>query len=661
MKATPFLLILLTILTHSAEARRSLVVAAGDSLCLDGLELWAGAAPALVCRGSLVLENARLRARRGSQEPLVRVEAGGRLWLKNCRLEDARSAGRADERALIELSGGELTLQFSTLWTRTARSFLSLESGAQARLNSCLFSAATPGDVTWFQLAPRSQLEAAWCLSDACGADSTYKLPQLGGLPQLRGLRAIPAARLVDPAHGDLRLRWDSPCLDSGAPGAPLDFDLTQADVGWTPRYPVQQLSGPQNRRRLARGWYEGQGEVDFRSPRLRVDDGVVLRLAPEARLFLGSRVAHGSLRLGRPGGARLALVGSQQPELGAARDCWIGPAAARRAIPLQAHGLLIHEGFAEGVGFRHLSLSLQADSTRLSPALQGPLCLLECRARLADYEFLSRAGDKMPARMGALLVQGGELALRNCRFDGSQTRSFAPVILAGVRALQPGLDSCDWRATTGGAGLGLLTLDSQVRLTRSRLSDFPTQILALASDLHLESDAGNLLRQDGLCSRGLIQLQDSRLALCEGGNQFVQFPYAPYVQSRGLRPSGQVDWSGNYWSHCVGPGLGCRPVGQVPRWVDPAMHCLSDGWAWPAGDLRPMPGPLAELETFQDWLPLTVVESGPADGQSEDRTRFAADVRQLVLELEDPDPARRETAPSRLFRRLGEGPRQEP
>ncbi|MFA7332091.1 MAG: T9SS type A sorting domain-containing protein [Candidatus Delongbacteria bacterium] len=595
MKVIPFLftLILITTLANPAGARGSLVVSAGDSLCMNGLELRAGAAPALVCRGTLVLENARLRARRGSSEPLVRVEAGGRLWLKDCRLVDARSAGRAGGRALIELSGGELTLQFSTLRTRSARPFLTLESGAQARLNSCLFSAAIPREMPWFQVDAGSQLEAAWCLSDAHGADSTHNLPQL------RGLRAIPAARLVDPALGDLRPRWDSPCLDSGAPGAPLDFDLTRADVGWHPELPEATLSGiVQN---LPAGHYDITDDTEIRTA---IPAGTVLRVATGKSLTIVPDEA-GTITIGDADGARTALVGRPARGLDPSSSIEIH-AQGPPECTMNLQGVLFNyppqnvlDPSFNGVTINLDDVSVSQDiDGRLvrfqnwigidqdmddpsSPLVDGRLTFVYAQGRVHHLAI----GDEDNQGPGGLSLLKTNIDVEDCTFQITGTESAAntpPLLMYGACEVEtPVLQR---NTFVGASQNGNYLADFQqtvLRLTNNSFEDLTyTPIIETHSSLDMSHEARNSLLAAQTFSSGhpIVELENGVLDLYCGRNNFVlsgfgaTWPIISWPTIPDEQPEQHI-WSQNFWgASCQQPlsdaVLNNRILHLLPPWA---------------------------------------------------------------------------------------------
>jgi predicted outer membrane repeat protein len=118
--------------------------------------------------------------------------------------------------------------------------------------------------------------------------------------------------RFVNPASGDFRLRWDSPLLDIGDPAAPLDFDLTRADIGWQPKFPVTILTDAVVHDVLPIGHYEASGNNIIHG---EITPGTVIRLTPGARLNIVGAPSGNLRKVGDLTQPRTAIVGRSSGE----------------------------------------------------------------------------------------------------------------------------------------------------------------------------------------------------------------------------------------------------------------------------------------------------------------------------------------------------------
>jgi predicted outer membrane repeat protein len=115
----------------------------------------------------------------------------------------------------------------------------------------------------------------------------------------------------VNFATGDYRLVWNSPLMDFGSPISAQDWDLTRADIGWTPKYNEVEVSGTTTL--TMRGWYKVVGYTTFTGSDLVIPEGTTIRNDDGyTMIFSDTDNTNGyNIVVGDPDGARTAIVGS--------------------------------------------------------------------------------------------------------------------------------------------------------------------------------------------------------------------------------------------------------------------------------------------------------------------------------------------------------------
>ncbi|MDP2361722.1 MAG: hypothetical protein Q8O14_13400 [bacterium] len=183
MAPAPFILTLLLLISGSAAAARPLVVAAGDSLVLEGATLTASRTrPAALVQGTLILRDCVVEGRAKGPSLLVCEGDEARLVVERCRLwvkarrgwansskvsdevSDTRQAKRTLPLPLVELRGGRAELSSSTLWAPGAGPLVQVAAGATARLRSCLLGGGGPGPA--IQEEKDGAVQLSWSMSD---------------------------------------------------------------------------------------------------------------------------------------------------------------------------------------------------------------------------------------------------------------------------------------------------------------------------------------------------------------------------------------------------------------------------------------------------------------------------------------------------------------
>ncbi|MCB9472978.1 MAG: T9SS type A sorting domain-containing protein [Candidatus Delongbacteria bacterium] len=165
------------------------------------------------------------------------------------------------------------------------------------------------------------------------GGDWVGVLEPLASRPG--NLSCVPV--FVNPVARDFRLRWDSPLLDMGDTAAPLDFDLTRSDIGWSPVVPVQTLAGTISDPLEAIN-YEITANCTINAA---IPPGATLRAASGVQLSIAV-VGSGVYTLGSAQGPRTAVVGRPGRDLLSAASILFKPGTAS-GTELHVEGVLFN------------------------------------------------------------------------------------------------------------------------------------------------------------------------------------------------------------------------------------------------------------------------------------------------------------------------------
>lgn len=115
----------------------------------------------------------------------------------------------------------------------------------------------------------------------------------------------------------DGRLQYNSPCYDVGIPyynideqRVSCDFDLTSIDIGWSPRYQINEISG--NVSIAERGWYKTTGSTIISGVDTIIPEGTTILNEFGGNILIrdNNPINDYNIEIGDQSGARTALVG---------------------------------------------------------------------------------------------------------------------------------------------------------------------------------------------------------------------------------------------------------------------------------------------------------------------------------------------------------------
>ena len=152
--------------------------------------------------------------------------------------------------------------------------------------------------------------ELSFCYTDIYDNSEGDWIPPIQNMQSVCGNKHIDPS-FVDSELRDYRLKWSSPLNDSGDPGLPVNFDLTCADIGWTPIYSETEISGTVTLSN--RGWYKVIGTTTISGIDTVIPEGTTIRMDEATNLFIRdtNSVNGYNITVGDPDGARTAIVGT--------------------------------------------------------------------------------------------------------------------------------------------------------------------------------------------------------------------------------------------------------------------------------------------------------------------------------------------------------------
>lgn len=538
------------------------------------------------------------------------------LLIQNCIFADNRSpAGPAVALSLSNVETapeGSIQIIQSTfannffLANTPQNGVMHVETSGSTLLRNCIFSGSDPlhgipGNQTpiFVDLGDPREMGAVIenCLFD-------QELWAVNGLPGLDPSNLVInhnfTPGIVNPIEQDYRLAWDSVCMDQGSSAVPLDFDLTPADIGWSPAYSVTELSGTVSDP-LPVGHYLVTDHAQVPTP---LAPGTVVKVATGKGLVLLPGPDH-VLRLGDAEGARTAIVGRPTTEAESASYIQI-QADGHPDSRLEAEGVLFNylasNGSFHGIQFNDLfhqalNMDLSRDFVEFrnyvnvpvggssQARIDGRLLLENCRGRVAGFDVGS--GEGGPAQVNLLF---SKVDVENCCFQltGTQGAPVQPPLTmvglqgSGTPKLQGNLFTVTTDQTVPLTEFSLTTAD----LERNQYLQLRnTAIFQTHSTLYMDYEARNDLRANQssvTINYPLVAMQGGDLDLFCGRNNFIVRGYNdpdwPIIHWTGDTHAAQ-SWRENFW------GTGCaiyipeQDVNDlIPTWataVASLTHCV--------------------------------------------------------------------------------------
>lgn len=543
--------------------------------------------------GSILLENCEFvdisTAASGTTDPggvltfAAPEGVSGYVTVKSCLFVDCagREAGVADVtrgHAVFE----SCTIHHSASSGGGSRS-LHFTSGSLNLLGCLLTGSASAADAS-YQLEGGASAQVDYSFFDA--GDWAVSQPAItGGADNVVSTPAEALERVayVDADDGDFRLRWNSACLDVGDPDpAKRDFDLTRSDIGWSPAYPVVEISG--NAVVSSPGHYlvtgmatpvSGPDTVLPEGTTVKVEDGGIL-LLQDPYPANGYRVT-----VGHPDGARTALVGP--PTTG---NILFG-VAGTGVVPVncQFHGVLfnrLHAGAS--LQFRNCNLDLNGANGNVvfNDGAQADIQFQDvCQGTFRNFDFTPPPNPDRIHGIGSLSMFHSDVDLLNVQFDVVPAGGYWKIWQSGVAPGngQQAIAGCTIPCTDNDYGVyPLFATDAVLTLHHNEFTDIQQgAVYMYASTLDMADGAVNTFDKPHvdqlLDGNSLVIGWGAPIDLHCGYNSFIN-EQVPVGYQYFEAPCFLNDWRSNYWGiNCT---LSIDPGGYLPACINNYTPTLS-------------------------------------------------------------------------------------
>jgi predicted outer membrane repeat protein len=382
--------------------------------------------------------------------------------------------------------------------------------------------------------------------------------------------------RFVNPASGDFRLRWDSPLLDIGDPAAPPDFDLTRADIGWQPKFPVTILTDAVVHDVLPSGHYEASGNNIIHG---EITPGTVIRLTPGARLNIVGAPSGNLRKVGDLTQPRTAIVGRSSGESEPGAKIFFlnnGNAQAR----LEFEGVLMNyppldttygasvflNGWqpAQGNGITLDGSSIDflnyLDVPRQGgDSYDGGLLFNQCTGSVESIQF----GDSLQSNPAFLAINSSRVDVLDCSFlpgAASATQGIPSLKFHGTHTgPEPRVHDNVFQGVAGRTAPMLDLAWTNADLERNQFLDArTTPLLMQSSTLHADSEARNsfVAHTDIVDNAPLIDMEGGFLHMFCGRNNLIiprwvqNWPFVSWAADSIIWSPVVGHWRENYWGY---------------------------------------------------------------------------------------------------------------
>ena len=379
--------------------------------------------------------------------------------------------------------------------------------------------------------------------------------------------------------------KWNSPCLDLLTDVT--EFDLTNGDLGWKPRYPSQVLTTLTGSDLVA-GNYRVMNNAVLSAPDLHIAAGANIRMEGGSSLDLWS--TSGSFTMGSLTGPRTSIVAKGSSGGTPASHIMLGNDAA--PVPSLVEGVLFHyapstlANPAEGyvfAGLMGLALSPNFGQPAFAPNVQF-MKWDGCRMRLVncDRALVEGVAFSIPAEgvhtnyPGGLSILDGFVTVSNCDFPPYQTGRTPLSVGSSSQSI---IQNCIFDGSYSSNGPCLTQSIGTLSLVGNDFNNCGNTVynnnfgLARMNDNAVNdftSISGGMTFPFIICAGGILDLG------C-GSNRFVntrELQGYKFIQDDLC--TGNWDWSRNYWGRSTTLPLACDLVRYplVPLCAN-ARNCL--------------------------------------------------------------------------------------
>ncbi len=456
------------------------------------------------------------------------------------------------------------------------QSSLTIHSSCDLIMNSSFVNVAVDENAN--QIVPRVGLQFDYC-----------SLPIL--YSSFQGTNIQDAPIFVNDEEGDFRQRFDSPLLDRGDPSLGIDFDLTNADIGWSPVYPEVEISGITEISEV--GHYRVTSSATLHSgDDVIIPDGTVLKMDGASNLFIkDSNPTNGyNITAGDPNGARTSIVGSESYSSISFGDDATGAPVADCSFNGVLFNRLTSPNVPGFLKFSNCNVSLDGEGRNVAfnMAENVELYFAEvCQGDFKNFDFSSPQIHLGDGGFGWLTIANSDIDLININFDpvpgardGDTYPWFWKVLHAGTVPGNPDhiIRDCVFPSQDNQSyAIPLYASGAEFNLHHNQFTEVEVgAISASTATLNMNNGAMNsfvkTLNQDYL-GYSIIAGVQSPMDLYCGYNTFV-YPTLNtgymFVEDACV----SSDWRNNFW------GLSCNnpvdPTNFIPACVSNVQPTLS-------------------------------------------------------------------------------------
>jgi len=515
-----------------------------------------------------------------------------KLSINNCLFSDNRSPG--GPAVVLSMSGIESAPEGFAEITQTTFANNFFLTGAQSNgvmhiqalgtsiVKNCIFSGSdpqhgTPGNQPEIDVDFGDPREMGATIENCLFDQEQWIASYLQELSQTNIV--IPHAEnpgYVNSENSDYRLRWDSVCMDAGEPNLPIDFDLTRADIGWTPTYPEIEISGTTSINQ--RGWYKVVGTTTFTDADLVIPEGTTIRCDDGHSMFFRDTDSTNGYNIivGNPDGARTAIVGSTT---GGSIVFGTSSTAPNQAAT-SFDGVLFNRApdFYNGaLWFAYCDVDLNgADGNVKFNAYQNTEVVFDavCYGQYRNFDFSASHITDGIKGIGCVDVQYSDVDVIGNVFD--RTNFEAPLwywklMHYGTVANPNHIIANNWFESQDNLQMIVPVLlgGATINLHHNAFNDVEAGAISAASaSLNMRNGANNQFIKEDVLEYNAYPFIDGTQTYSDlecGYNVFVADNYAPSYDFV-VSSHGSHNWSYNFWgSNC---GQGQSPEGHIPSFV---------------------------------------------------------------------------------------------
>jgi len=512
------------------------------------------------------------------------------LLIQNCVFADNRSpAGPAVALGMDNVGDapeGAISIIQSTfannffLQNTPQNGVMHVETMGSVLLRNCVFSGSdplhgTPGNQPAIAVEigdPR----AMSAVIENCLFDQEQWVED--GLPGLEPSNAVihhdSTPGFTNPTLQDYRLKWDSVCMDVGSSLEPMNFDLTQSDIGWSPVYPVTDITGNQTGS-MELGWYRVLNNAILSAEDLIIPAGTVLRFDSGVYASFRAQGAFSggyNITIGDLNGPRTALVakdtyGSQ--ELPCGHYGFGTSATAPYLTNVDFKGVLFNYAPSMGMGFSRSNVNLDGENIVAMEFENVGLAFSTCDGQVTHFSETTGCGP----RLGWVDQMSSAVDVSYVDFPPQEDAFFCNLFNSGTYAgqtiLQHNNEVRGNPVQSGYDNIPVLLFDCTVRQHHNQYDNLAAGGVYMAdATLHMNNGAENRFTriQDYAPLTALVQGYDAAAYInveC-GYNTFVDPDVTIYNRDFVEGGCASTDWNLNFWgTDCNTP---VSPQNRIPN-----------------------------------------------------------------------------------------------